>query len=109
TTNGTLATRVRGFRSIEASLRMMRSRNGGRMTLGAFAFRALARALAWPAFFGRPGAPLGREIGLVFGAERAGRCSRAGLRRDGASGARRPFRGFRRRSSFPRAGAERLT
>jgi hypothetical protein len=45
TTNGTLATRARGLSSIEASLTMIRSRSGGRTTLGAFAF-APARALA---------------------------------------------------------------
>ena len=87
TTNGTLATRVRGFRSIDASLTMIRSRSGGRTTLGALALRALARALAWLAFFGRAGPSVGRGIGLVCGAERCGRCSRVGLRR---AAARRP-------------------
>ena len=63
TTNGTLATRARGLSSMEISLARIRSRSGGRMTLGAFAFRAFARALAWLAFFGRAGASVGRGIG----------------------------------------------
>ena len=46
TTNGTLAARVRGRRSIDASRLSRRSRNGGRTTLGFLAFRAFARALA---------------------------------------------------------------
>src|SRR4051812_50211160 len=68
---------------------MIRSRRGGRTTLGAFAFRALARAFAWLAFLGRPGPSVGRGIGLVAGAECCGRCSRVGLRlRGGASAGR---------------------
>src|SRR4051794_41853661 len=69
---------------------MIRSRRGGRTTLGAFAFRALARAFAWLAFLGRPGTSVGLGIGLVAGAEYCGRCSRVGLRlRGGASAGRR--------------------
>src|SRR5262245_4705826 len=107
TTNGTLATRARGLSSIEASLTMIRSRSGGRTTLGAFAFRAFARALAWLVFFGRDGPPVGRGIGLVAGAERCGRWSRAGLRlRGGASAGRRSvLRPVRRGLSAPRAAA----
>src|SRR5271168_3475941 len=69
TTNGTLAANVRGRRSIDASRLSKRSRNGGRTTLGALAFRAFARALAWLAFFGRAGRSTGREIGVVCGPE----------------------------------------
>src|SRR5580693_4647472 len=78
TTNGTLAANVRGRTSIEASRLSIRSRNGGRTTLGALAFRAFARALAWLALFGRAGRSTGREIGVVCGADRAVRGSRAG-------------------------------
>ena len=87
---------------------MIRSRSGGRTTLGAFAFRAFARALAWLAFFGRAGPSVGRGIGLVAGAERCGRCSRVGLRlRGGASAGRAGGVAARRGggSSPPRTGA----
>jgi hypothetical protein len=46
TTNGTLLIKVRGRKSIWASRIANRSVSLGRITLGAFAFRALARALA---------------------------------------------------------------
>jgi hypothetical protein len=70
TTNGTFLAKVRGRRSIDASRCSSRSRSGGRTTLGALAFRALARALAWLALFGRAGRSVGRGIGLVCGPER---------------------------------------
>ena len=47
----------------------MRWRSGALTTLGAFAFRALARALAWLALFGRAGTSLGRATGVVRGAD----------------------------------------
>src|SRR4051812_50000147 len=81
---------------------MIRSRRGGRTTLGAFAFRALARAFAWLAFLGRPGPSVGRGIGLVAGAECCGRCSRVGLRlRGGASAGRQVVLRLARRGSSP--------
>jgi hypothetical protein len=46
TTNGTLLIKVRGRISIWASRIANRSVSLGRITLGAFAFRALARAFA---------------------------------------------------------------
>src|SRR5271156_6911496 len=110
TTNGTLAANVRGRTSIEASRLSIRSRNGGRTTLGALAFRAFARALAWLALFGRAGRSTGREIGVVCGADRDIRGSRAGaeafpargrLRRAGVgAAARRPA--FREAVACPR-------
>src|SRR5437588_7843026 len=78
TTNGTLAANVRGRRSIDASWLSKRSRNGGRTTLGALAFRAFARALAWLVFFGRASRSAGRDIGVVCGADRGARGSRTG-------------------------------
>src|SRR4051794_41978162 len=81
---------------------MIRSRRGGRTTLGAFALRALARAFAWLAFLGRPGLSVGRGIGLVAGAECCGRCSRVGLRlRGGASAGRRGVLRLARRGLAP--------
>ena len=105
TTNGTLATRVRGFSSIDASLTTIRSRSGGRTTLGAFAFRAFARALAWLAFLAGAGPPVGRGIGLVCGrrAARALLARRLAPRwRVAAGDAGRCVR-LRRRSSLRRA------
>src|SRR6201999_2325510 len=78
TTNGTLAAKVCGRRSIEVSRLSRRSRSGVRTTLGFLAFRAFARALAWVALFGRAGRSTGRAIGEVCGADRDTRGSRAG-------------------------------
>src|SRR6201999_1639713 len=78
TTNGTLAARVCGRRSIDVSRLSRRSRNGGRTTLGFLAFRAFARALAWVALFARAGRSTGRATGEVCGADRDLRDSRAG-------------------------------
>jgi hypothetical protein len=83
--------------------------------LGAFAFRAFARALAWAAFFGLTGPSVGRGIGLVCGLECSGRCSRVDRRpRGGASVARRwaaasrGLRGLCWRSSLARTGSRRF-
>src|SRR5271167_1946505 len=103
TTNGTLAARVCGRRSIDASRLSRRSRNGVRTTLGFLAFRAFARALAWVALFGRADRSTGRAIGEVCGADRDARGARAGavafpargwLRRaaDGSAAGRPAFR-----------------
>jgi hypothetical protein len=59
---------------------MNRSLNDGRMTLGALAFRALARAFAWLAFFGRTGLICGLVIGAVSVAR--GRPRRGGASAD---------------------------
>src|SRR5690625_7984581 len=107
TTNGTFAANVRGRRSIEASRVIRRSRSGTRTTLGALAFRALARALACLVFLGgagrAPGRGSGRVEALFCGPDR-GRESRPGAgavpgcrrrRRDGGAslGRRGPVRG----------------
>src|SRR6202035_1560172 len=101
TTNGTLLARVRGRRSIDASRVASRSVRRGRTTLGALAFRALARALAWLAFLGRPDGSTGGAIGLVCGPELCDRLSRVSpgvvpgrVRRDDAesAAARLPLR-----------------
>src|SRR6202008_3124735 len=89
TTNGTLLASVRGRRSIDASLAAKRSVNRGRTTLGALAFRALARAFAWLVLLARVDRSTGRAIGLVWGPDLGERGSRVGagvvacrLRRD---------------------------
>src|SRR6516164_5818564 len=94
TTNGTLLTSVRGRRSIDASRVANRSVKRGRTALGALAFRALARALAWLALLGRPDRSTGRAIGLVCGPDLSVRPSGAvaevgRLRRDVESAAAR--------------------
>src|ERR1700757_555715 len=85
TTNGTLLARVRGRRSIEASRVAKRSLSLGRTTLGALAFRALARALAWVVLLARAGSSAGRGMGLVWGPDVDVRPSRPGaVRREAA-------------------------
>ncbi|MGH3530960.1 MAG: hypothetical protein ACRDSX_03345 [Mycobacterium sp.] len=74
------------------------------------AFRAFARALAWLVFFGRAGRSAGREVGVVCGADRGIRGSRAGAdafpargrarRTDAESAGRRPV--LREAPSCPR-------
>lgn len=93
TTNGTLFANVRGRRSIDVSRAARRSIGVGRTSLGALAFRALARALAWLVFFAGAGRSNGLSIGLVCGPGRDTRACRPGaevlparlrMRRDGA-------------------------
>src|SRR6201998_570289 len=94
TTNGTLLASVRGRKSIEVSRVARRSVRRGRTTLGALAFRALARALAWLVLLGRADRATGRAIGLVCGPDLGARASRVGaellpgrVRRDDAEAA----------------------
>ena len=92
TTNGTLLAKVRGRRSIDASRAAKRSVNLGRTTLGALAFRALARALAWLVFLGGPaGRRAGDRAGLRSGRPEphgwARWSCRARVRRDDAESA----------------------
>jgi hypothetical protein len=77
TTNGTFLANVCGRRSIDASRAAKRSLRRGRTTLGALAFRALARALAWLVFLGRADRSVGRAMGLVCGPDLGARVSRA--------------------------------
>src|ERR1700753_1629987 len=76
TTNGTLLMIVLGRRSTDASRAANRSVSLGRITLGALAFRALARALACLVLFGRLDRSAGRALGLVCGPELCARASR---------------------------------
>src|SRR6185312_11126525 len=76
TTKGTLATNACGRRSIEFTREIKRSRNGTRTALGAFAFRALARALAWLVL----AAGTCLRVGVVRGPDRVGRLARASPR-----------------------------
>src|ERR1700752_4631702 len=94
TTNGTLLASVRGRRSTDASRAAKRSVKRGRTTLGALAFRALARAFAWLVLLGRADRSTGRAIGLVCGPDLGARASRVGaellcgrVRRDEAESA----------------------
>src|ERR1700730_19450537 len=73
TTNGTLATNACGRRSIDVPRAINRSCRGSRTALGALAFRAFARALAWLVL--AAGAFL--RVGVVSGPERVGRLARA--------------------------------
>ena len=96
TTKGTLLASVRGRRSIEAIRAARRSVKRGRTTLGALAFRALARALAWLALLGRAGLlhRPGNRAGLRPGLRRAGLAGRRrGLLRPGTARRRRLGRG----------------
>src|SRR6201998_2460003 len=78
TTNGTLLASVRGRKSIDASRVARRSVRRGRTILGALAFRALARALAWLVLLGRADRSTGRAIGLVCGPDLGARAPRGG-------------------------------
>src|SRR5574340_1320867 len=99
TTNGTLAASARGRRSIDPSLMIRRFRSGTRTTLGALAFRALARALACLVPLGGVGRVSERDVVAFSGPERdagvsrpcggaVARCRRA-RREDGGSAVRR--------------------
>ncbi len=85
----------------------IRSRSGTRTTLGALAFRALARALAWLALFGRAGTSLGGRPGWCAAPTAAAAVARrpaaaAAARRPGAPArARAPAGALARRRARP--------
>ena len=66
-TNGILASNARGRRSTPSSLRIIRSRNDSRISLGALALRAVARAFAAAVSLGRAVRSTGRDAGAVRG------------------------------------------